>query len=167
MKIIYLTSQEYLNKLIQLINFLAAIPMLAFILLFIKIENNAYNPEILGNSGLFFLRFLTFILVAGILGIAIFQFRSNLKIIREMGDLRSKLDNFYIAVRNRSWWFEIATIIALGGMAISGEGIYALFYSMTLVAFSIFYPTILKIANSLRLEGSDREIMLKQKDIPW
>ncbi|MFC2124510.1 hypothetical protein ACFLU5_06835 [Bacteroidota bacterium] len=167
MKIVYQNSQEYLNKLIQTVNFLAAIPMIAFVILFIKIENNEYNPDILRESGLFFFRFLTFILVSGIIGIAIFQFRSNLKIIRDMGDLRSKLDNYHLAVRNRSWWFEAATILALAGMAISGEGIHALFYSMALVAFSIFYPTILKIANNLRLEGSDREIMLKQKDIPW
>ncbi len=167
MKIIYQNSQEYLNKLIQIVNILAAIPMLVFIFLFLKIENNDYIPNILGESSLFFFRFLTFIIVTGIIGIAIFQFRNNLKIVRGMGDLRTKLDNYYIAVRYRSWWYEAATIFALAGMSISGEGIYALFYSMALVAFSISYPSTFKIANNLHLQGEDKEIVLKQKNIPW
>jgi hypothetical protein len=167
MKNIYQNSQEYLNRVIQLVNFLAAIPMLAFVILFIKIENNDYYPTILGNSGLTFLRYLTFLLVGGTIGIAVFRFRNNLKIIREIGDLRTKLDSYYNALKIRSWWFEAATVFALAGMSISGEGIYALFYSMALVAFSISYPTTLKIANNLHLKGQDREILLKQKDIPW
>jgi len=165
MKKKYQTSQDLLNKTIQLVNFLAAAPMLIFILLFIKIENNDYQPGILNDSGLFLMRILTFILVGGIIGIAVFQFRKNLEIIRKMNGLRERLDTYYIAVRNRSGWFEAATIIALAGMAISGEGIYALFYSMALVALSITYPTLLKMANTLRLEDEEREIVLKQKEI--
>lgn len=167
MKLIYQNSQEFLNKLVQIVNFMAAMPMIIFVFLFIKIENNDYFPDILGVDALFLARITTFILVAGIIGIAVYRFKTEVKAIRDMEDLRSKMDKYYTATKIRCYWYETATVIALMGMALSGEGIYALFYSMTLVAFSIGYPTVLKIANQLRLKGEERNIILKKQDIPW
>ena len=167
MKLIYNNSQEYINKLTQFVNFLAAFPMLIFIFLFIKIENNDYHPGLLNENTQFFLGILTFVLVSGIISLAILRFTSELKKIRNMDDLRSRLDKYYSAVRNRSYLYEIATIVALAGMALSGEGIYALYYSMALVAFSIGYPTVIKIASQLKLKGEEREIIMKKQDIPW
>ena len=47
-------SQEFLNKLQLYINAFIAIPMLGFIILFLKIENRAYNPEFLGEEITFY-----------------------------------------------------------------------------------------------------------------
>jgi len=165
MSIKFLNSQEFLNKLQTRINALIAIPMLILIYFFLRIENNSFNPEILSDEMLFYLRLgiLFMILVLVILGMI--NFRRNVGLLKVEMNLRDKLELFFSASIIRSYMFGIATILSLAGLILSAEQIYVGYYTICLVAFSITYPTPHRINKQLKLNKEDREIILSRKKI--
>jgi len=165
MAIKFSNSQEFLNKLQLFINVFIAAPMLGFIVLFLRIENKTYNPDFLEETLTFYLRLIVFIIVSGliILGLVIFQR------IRKKSDtsmtIREKLDIYYVASITRSYYFLVATLVALAGLTLTAEQFYVIYYTICLVAFSMTYPTIYRINRELRLNREEREVIISRKDI--
>jgi hypothetical protein len=158
-------SQEFLNKLQLYINAFIAVPMLGFIVLFLRIENRTYNPDYLNEDITFYLRFimLAAILVSIVSGL-VFSKR-----IRENLDLnmsiRDKLDVYYKAAMKRAYFFLGATVLALIGLTLTAEQFYVIYYTICLVAFSITYPTIFRINRELKLNREEREVIISRKKI--
>ena len=158
-------SQEFLNKLQLYINAFIAVPMLGFIVLFLRIENRTYNPDYLNEDITFYLRFimLAAILVSIVSGL-VFSKR-----IRENLDLnmsiRDKLDVYYKAAMNRAYFFLVATVLALIGLTLTAEQFYVIYYTICLVAFSITYPTIFRINRELKLNREEREVIISREKI--
>ena len=158
-------SQEFLNKLQLFINVFIAIPMMAFIVLFLRIENKTYTPDFLDDIFIFYLRFIIFIGVAGLvaLGLVIFN-RIRNKLDASM-TIRDKLEIYYSASVARSYYYLAATVISLIGLALTAEQFYVIYYTITLVAFSMTYPTIYRINRQLRLNREEREVIISRKEI--
>ncbi len=165
MSLKFINSQEFLNKLQTHINALIAIPMLALIYFFLRIENNSYNPEFLSDEVLYFLRLAILLLILALVITGLTTFR---KIIRsrniEMA-LRDKLELFFSASIKRSYMFGVATILSLAGLVLSAEQLYVAYYTICLVAFSITYPTMHRIIHQLQLKKEERDIILTRKRI--
>jgi len=165
MSLKFTNSQEFLNKLQLFINVSIAIPMLAFIVLFLRIENKTYNPDFLSEALVFYLRFVVFagVIALVISGILIFNKKRD-KLATSM-TIREKLEIYYSASITRSYYFLIATIIALIGLTLTAEQFYVIYYTICLVAFSMTYPTIYRINRQLRLNREEREIIISRKEI--
>jgi hypothetical protein len=165
MPIKFSNSQEFLNKLQLQINALMAFPMLVLIYFFLRIENNAYNPEILPQETLFFLRIgiLVLILIMVVLGFT--SFKRHIDSLNNEMALRDKLELFFSASLTRSYLFEVATILSLAGLILSAEQLYVAYYTLCLVAFSVTYPTLQRINTQLNLKKEEREIILSRKEI--
>lgn len=161
----YSNSQEFLNKLQVFINIFIALPMLGFIILFLRIENKTYNPGILGPDKVFFLRLFVFILVVGLVVLGMIGFRQLRKRLDTSMTLREKLQVYYDASVHRSYYFLSATLLSLAGLALTAEQFYVIYYTICLVAFSITYPTIYRINRELRLNREEREIIISRKTI--
>ena len=84
---------------------------------------------------------------------------------REKMTIREKLEIYYAASVIRSNYFLIATIISLVGLALTAEQFYVIYYTITLVAFSMTYPTIYRINRQLRLNREEREVIISRKEI--
>lgn len=158
-------SQDYLNKLQIYINALMAVPLLLFIYFFLRIENNSYHPDLLNADSLFLMRagILLAIIILIILGEV--TFRKQMAGINLSLKLRDKLELFFNISITRSYYFEIATIISLLGLILSSEEVYVGYYAISLVAFSITYPTLQRISKQLRLNEEEREIIYSRDDI--
>jgi hypothetical protein len=158
-------SQEFLNKLQLYINAFIAVPMLGFIVLFLRIENRSYNPDLLNDDVTFYLRFI-------VLAAILFLIVSGLvlsKKIREILDpnmsIRDKLNVYYKAAMNRAYFFLGATVLALIGLTLTAEQYYVIYYTICLVAFSMTYPTIFRINRELKLNREEREVIISRKKI--
>jgi hypothetical protein len=165
MSLKFTNSQEFLNKLQMQINLLIALPMLILIYFFLRIENHTYNPHILPEETLFLLRIGVLIVVMVLVILGLVSFSRQVKSFTAEMPLRDKLVLFFSASLTRSYLLEIATLVALVGLILSGEQIYVGYYTICLVAFSITYPTMQRINQQLRLKKSDREIILSRKKI--
>lgn len=158
-------SQEYLNKLQIQINLFIALPMLILIYFFLRIENNSYNPDILPDETLFYLRLGILFLVLILVVLGLVNFRKQINSLNSEMHLRDKLELLFAASLTRAYLFEIATLISLTGLILSGEQIYVGYYTICLVAFSITYPTFHRINQQLKLKKDDREIILSRRKI--
>ena len=158
-------SQEFLNKLQLYINAFIAIPMLGFIVLFLRIENRTYNPDFLDQDVTFYLRFIMLVAVLVLIALGMI----NSKRIRGNLDpnmsIREKLDLYYEAAMNRAYFFLGATVFALIGLTLTAEQFYVIYYTLCLVAFSITYPTIFRINRELKLNREEREVIISRKKI--
>ncbi len=165
MPVKFADSQEFLHKLQLYVNVLIAVPMMIFIYFFLRMENQSYNPELLDEGTLFYMRvgilFVTLILV--IMGIT--AFRKQVDTINPEIYLRDKLELYFSASITRSFLFEIATLVTLIGLIVSAEQIYVAYYTITLVGFSISYPTMHRISQQLKLKKEEREQLLSRKKI--
>ncbi len=158
-------SQEFLNKLQMQINLLIGLPMLILIYFFLRIENNSYHPDILPEGTLVILRIGILLLVIILVVLGLVSFNRQIKSLNAEMYLRHKLELFYSASLTRSYLFEIATLVSLTGLILSGEQIFVGYYTICLVAFSITYPTLHRINQQLKLKKGDREIILSRKKI--
>jgi hypothetical protein len=139
--------------------------MLGFIVLFLRIENRSYNPDLLNDDVTFYLRFI-------VLAAILFLIVSGLvlsKKIREILDpnmsIRDKLNVYYKAAMNRAYFFLGATVLALIGLTLTAEQYYVIYYTICLVAFSMTYPTIFRINRELKLNREEREVIISRKKI--
>ena len=79
--------------------------------------------------------------------------------------IRDKLEIYYTASVSRSYYFFVATLISLIGLGLTAEQFYVIYYTLTLVAFSMTYPTIYRINRELRLNREEREVIISRKKI--
>jgi hypothetical protein len=142
-----------------------AAPMMIFIYFFLKIENQSYNPEILDEGTLFYMRIGILFIALIMVILATVAFKKQVDSINPEIHLRDKLDLYYAASITRSFLYEIATLTTITGMIISGEQVYVAYYTITLVAFSITYPTMHRIAGLIKLKKDEREILMNRKKI--
>ncbi len=158
-------SQEFLNKLQLYINAFIAVPMLGFIVLFLRIENRTYNPDYLNEDVTFFLRFIMLLAILAfiVLGL-VFSKRVRGNLDPNMS-IRDKLNVYYKAAMNRAYFFLGATVLALIGLTLTAEQFYVIYYTICLVAFSITYPTIFRINRELKLNREEREVIISRKEI--
>lgn len=161
----FTNSQEFLNKLQLFINALIALPMLGFIVLFLKIENKTYAPDFLGQDWTFYLRFIAFAGVTTFVVMGMVFFRKKRNALVPSMTIREKLEIYYSASIYRAWFFFAATLIALIGLALAAEQFYVIYYTLTLVVFSMTYPTIYRINRELRLNRDEREVIISRKKI--
>ena len=158
-------SQEFLNKLQLYINAFIAIPMLGFIILFLKIENRAYNPEFLGEEITFYLRFVIFVAIIILIVSGLILSKRKRGTLDSDMSIRDKLEIYYTASISRAYALLGATLLALIGLTLTAEQFYVIYYTICLVAFSMTYPTIFRINHELKLNREEREVIISRKKI--
>jgi len=158
-------SQEFLNKLQLYVNAFIAVPMLGFIILFLRIENRTYNPDILNEEMTFYLRFVAFAAIIFLTLLGLMASRKERKRLDQNMSIREKLEIYYKASMTRGYYLLAATIIALAGLALTAEQFYVIYYTLCLVVLSMTYPTIYRINRELHLNREEREVIISRKKI--
>jgi hypothetical protein len=156
----FTNSQEFLNKLQLYINAFIAVPMLGFIILFLRIENRTYNPDYLNEDITFSLRFIMLLAILAFLVLGL-VFSKRIRGTLDLNmSIRDKLDVYFKAAMKRAYFFLGATVLALIGLTLTAEQFYVIYYTICLVAFSITYPTIFRINRELKLNREEREVII-------
>ena len=158
-------SQEFLNKLQLYINAFIAIPMLGFIILFLRIENRSYYPDFLGEEITFYLRFVIFAAIMILIVFGLVLSKRKRESLDANMSIRDKLDIYYSASISRAYSLLGATLLALIGLTLTAEQFYVIYYTICLVAFSMTYPTIYRINRELKLNREEREVIISRKKI--
>jgi len=158
-------SQEFLNKLQLYINAFIAIPMLGFIILFLRIENRSYYPDFLGEEITFYLRFIIFAAIMILIVFGLVLSKRKRESLDANMSIRDKLNIYYSASISRAYSLLGATLLALIGLTLTAEQFYVIYYTICLVAFSMTYPTIYRINRELKLNREEREVIISRKKI--
>jgi len=161
----YSNSQEFLNKLQLYVNAFIAIPMLGFIVLFLRIENRSYNPDYVSEEITFYLRFVIFAAIIALIVSGLLLSKRKREGLDPNMSIRDKLEIYYKAAITRAYFFLGATVLALIGLTLTAEQFYVIYYTICLVAFSMTYPTIYRINRELKLNREEREVIISRKKI--
>ena len=161
----FTNSQEFLNKLQLYINAFIAVPMLGFIILFLRIENRSYNPDFLGEEITFYLRFVIFAVVMILIVFGLILSKRKREGLDANMSIRDKLNIYYSASILRAYSLLGATVLALIGLTLTAEQFYVIYYTICLVAFSMTYPTIFRINRELKLNREEREVIISRNKI--
>ena len=158
-------SQEFLNKLQLYINAFIAIPMLGFIILFLRIENRSYYPDFLGEEITFYLRFVIFAAIMILIVFGLILSKRKRESLDANMSIRDKMNIYYSASISRAYSLLGATLLALIGLTLTAEQFYVIYYTICLVSFSMTYPTIYRINRELKLNREEREVIISRKKI--
>ena len=142
-----------------------AIPLLAFVVLYLQIHNGEIEPIVKANSLATALRYSLPFLVMLTAGLAFISYRRNLVSSINQHSLHEKLVHFYKASLVKFVFLEVASIIAVLGLFLTAEDVYIVLYVVVLMLFSINRPTIHRIARDLKLRDTEKDIVIHKKEI--
>jgi hypothetical protein len=157
-------TDEFINKLRMIVYALLAVPLIIFILLYLRTDKgDGISPIAGGNMAIFFTAFLA---AAGLSSIfaSYVIFKKKLKVLREEQMLSKKFDGYYKATIIKFSLFEAALILSIIGLLITGEQLFVAIFVIGIFVFSVESPSIRKLFSHLRLNKNERELFLKQED---
>ncbi|MGK7397765.1 MAG: hypothetical protein ACNS62_24540 [Candidatus Cyclobacteriaceae bacterium M3_2C_046] len=165
MKVSFHDSQDYLNKLRNRIYILIGIPMVAFVLVYLQMEKEGKVFFDLNSTIHRVVSILLPTLVVVIAGYAFYQYRNQLKQVKDQHGLKRKLEDMFQLIYQMFFLFQIAAMLSIAGLILTGDKIYTLFYVIILFVSSIYNPSWSRISKSLQLNQEEKDILRERKPI--
>jgi len=159
----YINFHDFIMKLQRRVHLLIALPILIFILLFLKIENTSYRPFILDKDLLYLLRTSMFFITIGVIIFSLIYFTVKIKQSGKLPGLRTKLDRYFSFSIIRDYLLTAILVINLTGMILTADRFYVIFFSITLVVMLSGYPSHSRIINALNLNQEETELAMSKE----
>lgn len=161
----YKNFEEFIQKLQQRVHWLMVAPILAFIFLFIRIENGGFHP-LAGDHAVFnHLRIIAASVSAIVVALALVQFYVRLNRLRHLTGLRDRLDHYFLATRLKDYLITAILVLNLAGMGFTGDRFYTGLFGLTLVILLMGYPGHSRIMTSLKFNQPELDSILNQEII--
>ena len=158
----YNNFHDFIINLQHKVHVLLAFPVLAFILLFVRIENSRYHPFISNKDLLYLMRSSMLILTLSIIILSVIYFSFQMNKIRKLTGLRDKLNRYYLVSTIRDYLLATLLVLNLGGMVLTGDRFYTIFFSISLIVMLSGYPSHSRIINSLKLNPEESQKAMSQ-----
>jgi hypothetical protein len=120
------------------------------------------------NAKMDVLNFVMPFFILAIIGGSIFLFRSHLKLIDTKLFLPDKLKKYLHSSLIKFAGLELALILSVVGYYLSYSNTFVAMFVIVLVFFSLSKPTTYRVADALRLEGEERDLVINkanEKDV--
>ncbi|MBL6448345.1 hypothetical protein JMN32_18675 [Fulvivirga sp. 29W222] len=154
------SPESFHNKLGFVFHAMLALPLAAFVYLFLELRHRELQPALDNNAIVFILTYLLPVLgVAAVVG-GYFMFKKELKTVNLKGALRYKLEAYYIASLKLYGLIELGSVIFVVGLYLTTSAVFVLFYVLLLFFMSLNRPTPQKYIGDLRLTEGEREVIL-------
>jgi hypothetical protein len=154
-------SYEYFNTLILIYYFMVGVPLLFFVLVFLRYQ------EAGGLQPTQSMNLIQHVLLPAAAVICLImpslQYRKQLKAERP-GGFKAKLKLFHQLALYRYAWLTVANFLAVVGMYFTGEQVFAGLYAVALVVFSLHRPTANRITRDMKLNEQEKEWLKSDQD---
>ena len=156
---------KFYNQLNLIFNAILAPPLVAFVWLYL--ESNAGNilPVLDNESTSNILNFTIPILIIGMIVLAFFVFKSGLRTIDPAIELISKASVYREKSMLLYGILEVSLMLSVLGYYLTQEGVFLGMYMLVLVFFSLYKPTLGRIAKHLNLKGDDQKFLINCRSI--
>lgn len=152
------SPELFLEKLNNWFNGLIALPLLAIGYGYLEIFSG-------GLIGLFVMDiYITIAIITLLLVYAILitrAYKKNISDISTDDPLAMRIETYFMVSKFFYMKIFVVSMIAVVGLYITGSVTYAGFYAFLLFLLSIYRPSLLTIANKLRLKGEERAAFIK------
>ena len=154
--------KPFLDRINLIFHGILALPILAFAWFFL--ESNAGNLEpMVGGTTFGFVSLIVPVFILGICTLSFLIFRRKLTYIDEKLELSKKLESYYHAALIMFAGLEGALVLSIVGFFLTLSNTFTAMFVIVLVFFSLIKPTPNRIANHLRLEGEERDIVMNRQ----
>ncbi|GAA0890990.1 hypothetical protein GCM10009122_06690 [Fulvivirga kasyanovii] len=154
------SPENFHNKLGFVFHAMLALPLAAFVYLFLELRHRELQPALDDNAVIFILTYLLPVLGASAVIGGYFKFKKDLKGVNQQESLRDKLEAYYAASLKLYGFIELGSLIFVGGLYLTTSAAFILFYVLLLFFMSLNRPTPQKYVNDLRLTEKEREVIL-------
>ena len=157
--------KDYLYKLNNLFHVLVALPLLAFVYLYLENQVGRVQPLISNTDAILVLHYILPLIIIVESGIAFIITKKSLSVFPNNDLLMKKLNDYFRISLIKYAILEGATIVSVVGYYLTLSKVYMGFYVVLLMIFSINRPTVYRISRDLKLEGEEKDIVLYKREI--
>ena len=156
----------YFNRLNLIFHGLIAVPLAAFVYLYLEIDTRGRSGA-LGNPET--VEWLSYVLPTVCIveaGVAFILFSRSIQAVREQEGLKRKLEHYFQVILQKYLLLASSGIIAVVGLFLTASTLYTALFLFMLLFLSIHRPTVYRIARDLKLEGEEKDIVVHKRDLP-
>jgi len=157
--------KDYLYKFNNLFHVLVALPLLAFVYLYLENQVGRVQPLISNTDAILVLHYILPLIIIVESGIAFIITKKSLSVFPNNDLLMKKLNVYFRISLIKYAILEGATIVSVVGYYLTLSKVYLGFYVVLLMIFSINRPTVYRISRDLKLEGEEKDIVLYKREI--
>lgn len=156
--------EEFHQKLSLVFHATLALPIAAFIYLFLELRNNSLQPALEGESMVSLTVFLLPLpaLLLAIIGYR--QFRKSLLGIDTQNELPVKLEQYHQSMSVFYYYMAGSAVLWVLGLYLTTSPVFIIGYVFLLFFMSFQRPGPDKYVKDLALKGDQRDIILKKRE---
>ena len=152
--------KSFFEKINLIFHGILAIPLAIFGWLYLEAQNGSQLT--VEDVNMDVLNFIMPFFILGTIGASIFLFRNRLKLIDSKLLLPEKLDKYLLSSLIKFAGLELALILSVVGYYLSYSNTFVAMFVIVLVFFSLSKPTTYRVADALRLEGEERDLVINK-----
>lgn len=160
------TPEDFHNRLGFIFHAILAVPLAAFVYLFLEIKNRGMEPGLQNGQD-------AWLIIAGLATvsfIAVFlsyrHFRKRLRSVQQLENLREKLPPYFTQLLKFYAVIEGSSLLMILGLYLTTSSVFIVSYMFLLLVLSINRPTPQKYVKDLNLTKEESDIVLLKKDFP-
>jgi hypothetical protein len=157
-------TEGFINKLRLIVYGLLAIPLLLFVVLYLRTNRGEDIEPLMAESLVLPVAALMIVSGVGLIIAAYFIFRRRLKQLRQEPMLSIKFNGYYKAIIVKFSLFEAALVLSVAGLMITGVQLFVVLFVLVIFVFSVENPSMRKLLNHLRINKNEKEMLLKHEE---
>jgi len=151
---------EIYNKLNLLFHAILALPLLAFVWMYLEYNSGSMQPFLEDQSTADMLGFALPLMTVGVIVGAFILFNAGLRSIDPAKGLFNQVQGYFQKAIILYAMLELGLILNLVGYYLDQRNIYMAMYMIVLVFFSIYKPTLNRLAKHLNINGKDKDFLI-------
>jgi len=152
--------REYFYKLHNLLYAALLPPLLLFAYFYLE-----FQSELSHETGLNLLVVGVAVAYLLILLYSLYVTRKQVLQLRVEPSLRVMLETYATVLKIRFFSVGGASMVLLAGFIFIHDHLFVALFIVSLIVFSVFWPTPRRVANDLKLKGDARELVISRKDL--
>lgn len=155
--------EAYYNKFNNIFHGIIAGPLLVFVILYLQLDTGRFTPPF-GDMNLITISVIAFFVNLGYIYWVFTRFKNDRIELIGKFDLRERL-HVYREISARFYvLITLSGVLAIIAVLLTGEMSFALIYLLQLFLLSVYRPSVHNICKYLKLQGEEREFVLKKKE---
>lgn len=160
----YKNSKEFQTKLINQAYACVGLPLLAFSWVYLELLEGNVKP-VASETLLYSLVAVVSAVILALLLKALREFRKGVREARTESELSDKLTLYGQVSFRKFLYLFAASVFTVAGLYLSASELFAVWFAVIVVVFSLGNPTKDRIVEDLRLKDEDKKTVLKGEEV--
>lgn len=153
------------NRINLIFHAILALPLIAFIWLYLESKAGSINPLIENQSSINMIRFIFPIVTIGVIVGAFYFFKSGLRQIDPAVELLGKVKTYSEKSLLLYAMLEVGLALSVLGYYMTQKDVFLAMYMVVLIFFSLYKPTLKRICSHLQIKEEERNFVINSRSL--